>query len=123
MAAGYAAGFTAVLVWLLVTDGNDRYIELALLIVGWFMAMVAIPAWAMAVLPIWLFLRPDSRLWQPWPATGTGAGSGALAITITFVLMNLTGARSNYDGLATFLSIATFSGAATGFIGALLHRR
>lgn len=121
--AGYAAGTSTMLIWSLATEGSTHYLGLAIVIIGWYLAMFTAPCWIAVVLPTWLLLPADSSLWRPGWATLAGAVIGAVLMTGAVVAVTILKMRGGYSGLAVLAPVGAVIGSVTGLVSALLHRR
>jgi hypothetical protein len=121
--AGYTAGTSSMLIWTLATDGFTQFLGLAIVIIGWYLAMFTAPCWIAVVLPTWLLLPADSSFWRPGWATLAGAVIGAVLMTGAVVAMTFLKMRGGYSGLAILAPVGAVIGSVTGLVSALLHRR
>ncbi len=121
--AGYAVGFMGTVAVAVLTSKSQEYIGVAILIAGWYIAVYTFSCWVVAVLPAWLFLQPDSKLWRPACSTLASAGVFCCLFAAIVVLQNLFQMRTNYAALALFLPLGVVIGGVTGFVSAILRRR
>lgn len=123
MLAGCAAGTLVFIAWAAATsDGLHAYDAVAVLMIVWWVATLAIPAWVLLLLPAWLFVSPESRLWRPGWASLSGAVAATVVLAAFFVFLNVFQLRNDYGALVFLLPIAALMGAVTGLVSSLLSR-